>query len=91
MQLHDRFNHGGFSKFINSGVGRVIRVLVGLCFLAGGYFYRDNVWGVVSMVWSIFPLTAGVFDWCFVSVILGGPLSGAKIRDIQSTEPKFLQ
>jgi hypothetical protein len=32
------------------------------------------------MVWSIFPLSAGAFDLCFVSALLGGPLSGAKIR-----------
>jgi hypothetical protein len=35
---------------------------------------------VLSMVWSVFPLSAGVLDICYISALLGGPLSGAKIR-----------
>jgi hypothetical protein len=28
-------------------------------------------------------LSAGAFDICYVSAVLGGPLSGAKIRNMQ--------
>jgi hypothetical protein len=83
MSWGDSFNKTGFSKFINSTGGRIFRLLVGTAFLVIGYIYRDHTLGVLSMIWSIFPLSAGLFDWCFLSAVLGGPLSGKKIRKKQ--------
>ena len=76
------FNRSGFSRFINSLAGRIFRLVAGTGFLVVGYMYRDNTLGVLSMVWSVFPLSAGAFDICYISALLGGPLSGAKIRDM---------
>ena len=76
------FNRTGFSRFINSLAGRIFRLVAGTGFLVVGYMYRDNTLGVLSMVWSVFPLSAGAFDICYISTLLGGPLSGAKIRDM---------
>jgi len=45
-----------------------------------GYVYREHSAGLVSMAWSVVPLSAGAFDACYISALLGGPLSGAKIR-----------
>ena len=81
MSRHEAFNRSGFSRFINSPAGRVFRIVAGLGFLVVGYIYRSHTLGVISMVWSIFPLSAGAFDLCFISALLGGPLSGAKIRE----------
>jgi hypothetical protein len=83
MSLHQAFNQSGFSKFINSPAGRIFRLVVGIGFLVIGYLYRDHTLGVLSMVWSVVPLSAGAFDLCYVSAVLGGPLSGAKIRSKQ--------
>lgn len=83
MSLHETFNQTGFSKFINSPAGRIFRLVVGIGFLVVGYVYRDHTLGVLSMVWSVVPLSAGAFDLCYVSAVLGGPLSGAKIRSTQ--------
>ena len=80
MSLHESFNRSGFSRFLNSGAGRVFRLVAGAGFLLAGYVYRGSVLGVASMAWSVFPLTAGAFDVCYISVALGGPFSGAKIR-----------
>ena len=76
----EAFNRSSFSRFLNSPAGRLFRVVAGLGFLVVGYVYRGHALGVLSMVWSIFPLSAGVLDICYISVSLGGPLSGAKIR-----------
>jgi hypothetical protein len=81
MTWHERFNHSGFSRFLNSGSGRAFRITAGLGFLGIGYMFRAHSLGLVSMVWSIFPLTAGGFDVCYISAALGGPLSGARIRE----------
>jgi hypothetical protein len=85
MTWHETFNHSAFSKFINSSAGRVFRLVAGLCFLAVGYAYRDTTLGIVSMVWSILPLSAGAFDMCYISAVLGGPISGEKIRNIANS------
>ena len=80
MRLDDTFNRSGVSRFINSPAGRVFRLAAGTAFLVVGYLNRDHPLGVASMVWSVFPLSAGAFDICYISAVLGGPLRGAKIR-----------
>jgi len=80
LRLDAAFNRSGFSHFINSRAGRLFRLAAGSAFLVVGYLDRDNPLGVASMVWSVFPLSAGAFDVCYISAVLGGPLSGAKIR-----------
>jgi hypothetical protein len=81
MRRYDEaFNRSGLSRFINSPAGRIFRLVAGTGFLVVGYVYRDHPLGVLSMVWSVLPLSAGALDLCYVSALLGGPLSGAKIR-----------
>jgi hypothetical protein len=81
MTLHERFNQSSLSHFINSAAGRAFRVIAGVGFLTIGYLLRAHPLGVLSMLWSIFPLTAGGFDVCYISAVLGGPLSGKTIRE----------
>ena len=83
MSSAEAFNRSGFSRFINSSAGRVFRLIAGMGFLVVGYLFRDHPLGVISMVFGVFPLSAGVFDICYLSAVLGGPLSGAKIREAQ--------
>jgi hypothetical protein len=80
MSSQESFNQSGFSKFLNRPAGRIFRLVVGIGFLVVGYMYRSHTLGVISMVWSILPMSAGLFDICYISAMLGGPLSGAKIR-----------
>lgn len=80
MNIHETFNRSGFSQFINSPAGRVFRLLAGVGFLVVGYLYRAHPLGLASMAWGLLPLSAGTFDVCYVSGVLGGPWSGAKIR-----------
>jgi hypothetical protein len=80
MSMYESFNQSGFSKFLNRPAGRILRLVIGVAFLVVGYVYRDHGLGVLSMVWGLLPLSAAVFDICYVSAALGGPLSGKKIR-----------
>ncbi len=59
----------------------MFRLAAGAAFLIAGFVHREHTLGVVSMVWSLVPLSAGVFDVCYISGVLGGPFSGKKIRD----------
>ena len=79
-KLTESFNRSGFSKFINSPSGRIFRLIAGLGFLVVGIIFRDYWLGIAAIVWSLFPLTAGGFDLCYISAALGGPISGKRIR-----------
>jgi hypothetical protein len=83
--LEEIFNRSGFSRFLNGPAGRIFRVVAGIGFLVVGYVYRGDALGVLSMIWGVLPLSAGAFNICYISAVLGGPLSGAKIRDKQKT------
>ena len=80
MSLAQNFNRSSFGRFINAPEGRVFRLAAGTAFLVGGLLNRHTPGGVLAMAWSVFPLTAGAFDLCYVSALLGGPLSGKEIR-----------
>ena len=80
MNMHESFNRSGFSKVLNSRAGRIFRVLAGAGFLLVGYLYSAHLLGVISIAWSVLPLSAGAFDICYISAALGGPLLGTKIR-----------
>ena len=82
-RVSDAFNDSGFSRFINSGAGRAFRLIAGLGFLAIGVRLHDRALGVAALAWSVFPLSAGGLDLCYISGALGGPLSGATIREAQ--------
>jgi hypothetical protein len=81
----EAFNRSGFSRFLNSPAGRVFRLVAGLAFLVVGYVYRSHALGVLSMVWGVLPLSAGALDICYISALLGGPISGAEIRSKYKT------
>lgn len=80
LPLHAAFNHSRFSQSINSSRGRIFRLAAGAMFLVVGYVYREHAAGVAAMIWSVLPLSAGALDLCYISALLGGPVSGAKIR-----------
>lgn len=82
----EKFNQSNFSRWINSETGRVFRIIAGVLFLLAGIMNYRSMWGIVSIIWSFFPLSAGVLDICYISVALGGPLSGSKIRARQSKQ-----
>ncbi len=79
--LGENFNRSGFSRFLNDPAGRVLRLVSGAGFLVVGFLYREYALGTLSMLWSIFPLSAEAFDVCYISVLLGGPFSGKRIRE----------
>lgn len=81
----DAFNRSGFSRLVNSRSGRFFRLAAGAAFLVAGYLNRSDAFGIACLVWSVFPLSAGAFDVCYLSAMLGGPLRGPKIRALQGS------
>jgi hypothetical protein len=86
MRYHEAFNRSGLSRFLNRPAGRAVRAVAGVAFLSVGFVFRGHALGVLSMVWGVLPLSAGAFDVCYISALLGGPLSGATIRARQKVD-----
>ena len=80
MSTQETFNHSAFSRWINSPAGRAFRLLAGTGFLVTGLANRHRPLGRLALAWSALPLSAGALDVCYLSALLGGPLSGARIR-----------
>ena len=79
MSLAESFAQSGFAQFINTPTGRIVRILAGLGLIAWGYLQRADSAGMLLIVGGLVPLAAGVFNLCFISAMLGGPISGARI------------
>ncbi len=80
MSLAESFGRSGFARFVNSPAGRIVRVIVGIALVGWGYTQRGSGPGMVLIVVGLIPLAAGTLDWCLISALLGGPISGARVR-----------
>jgi hypothetical protein len=83
MTLASRFNRSALGRFLNSPAGRAFRLLGGAAFVALGMLLVQAgaiVPGVASLAWGSLAISAGGFDVCYFSLVLGGPLSGASCR-----------
>ena len=77
MSIAESFGRSGFAKFINSPAGRIARIVVGLALIVWGY----TSGGIVLIIIGLIPLAAGALDLCLISALLGGPISGKKLRE----------
>jgi hypothetical protein len=80
MSIAESFGRSGFARVVNSPSGRLARLVAGIGLIAWGYTLRGSGTGLVLMVIGLVPVVAGAFDLCLISAILGGPISGARIR-----------
>ena len=83
MNPSERFNHSGFGCWINGSTGRVFRLCAGVTFLTVGIVFVDRPLGLAALAWSFFPLSAGIFNVCWISLVLGGPFRSATIRQLR--------
>ena len=80
MSIAESFGRSGFARFVNSPACRIARVIAGIILIVWGYTQLDTGTGIVLIVIGLVPLVAGVFDLCLISALLGGPISGARVR-----------
>jgi hypothetical protein len=73
------FEASGFAQFMSSKAGRLLRVVAGAGMIAGG-IAADTDLGTGIAIAGAVPLLAGTFDFCVLSPLFGGPLSGKAIR-----------
>lgn len=70
----------GFAKFMSSGFGRGLRIVVGLALIVLGLFSVGGMGGIILAVIGVVPLVAGLLDVCLFAPLFGGPLKGAEAR-----------
>ncbi|MDZ7631956.1 MAG: DUF2892 domain-containing protein [Gemmatimonadaceae bacterium] len=75
----DGFASSGFSQFMASPAGRILRVVAGAGMIAGGIAADSNLGTGVAIAGAV-PLLAGTFDVCVLSPLFGGPFRGKDIR-----------
>jgi hypothetical protein len=68
----------GFSKFMASTTGRVVRVIAGVALIVVGGLLGGGWWALAVV--GLVPLAAGVLDVCLFNVLFGQPLSGKAVR-----------
>ena len=79
MSLAESFGHSGFAKFINTPTGRIVRIIAGLALVAWGYAQLPESAGYIIIIVGVVPLTAGIFNLCLISALLGGTINGSRI------------
>lgn len=79
MTMAQSFGRSAFARFVNSPAGRIIRIVVGVALILWGYTSLGSTTGIVLIVIGLILLAAGVFDWCLISALLGGPISGRRV------------
>ena len=79
MSIADSFGRSSFAKLVNTPAGRIIRIVAGLGLILWGVMQLPGVTGIVLVVAGLIPLTAGVFNLCLISALLGGTISGSRI------------
>jgi hypothetical protein len=85
VSIAESFGRSHFAKFVNTTAGRLVRVVVGIALI--GYMSRGSTMGIILMVVGLIPLTAGAFNLCLISALLGGPIRGAQVgAGIQSRD-----
>ena len=80
MSLAESFQHTGFCRFVITPVGRIARVGAGLALIAWGYTHLSSTLGLIVMLFGFLPLATGALDLCLLSALIGGPLSGRRLR-----------
>lgn len=78
MSLSESFSRSGFAKVVNTTAGRWVRIVAGILLVAWGISV-DGTAGTIILIVGLVPLVAGLFNWCLVSALLGGPIDGSKV------------
>jgi hypothetical protein len=70
----------GFAKFMASGLGRGLRMVVGLVLLACALFAAHGTLEKVLAIVGVVAFAAGLFNFCLIAPLIGAPFRGADAK-----------
>ena len=68
------------AKFLAGTAGRTVRLLAGVVLVIAGLTWLGGTVGLIVAIIGLVPIAAGLFDFCLLSALLGGPLRGRDVR-----------
>lgn len=68
------------AQFLAGSGGRLTRIVAGVAIIAVGLAVVGGPPGLILAAVGLIPIAAGVFDFCLLSPLFGGPFSGSAIR-----------
>jgi hypothetical protein len=74
------FARSGVAQLLASGLGRLTRIGAGLALLWAGLIPIGGTAGTIVSLVGLVPIAAGVFVFCLLTALFGGPMRGAVIR-----------
>ena len=80
MSIAASFGRTSFARYINSPTGRITRIVAGVGLIGWGFAQSATGTGLALVAVGLVPLVTGSFDLCLISALLGGPISGKRIR-----------
>lgn len=83
MSIAESFGRSGFARFVNSPAGRIARLVFGIGLIGWGYTQLTTGTGLALVVVGLVPLATGALDLCLISALLGGPISGVRVRGLK--------
>jgi hypothetical protein len=79
------FATSGFAQFLNAPMGRILRAVLGVLIILAGLLWVGGVVGWVVAAVGLVLVLAGLFDFCVLSPLFGGPFWGREIRAMSNT------
>jgi hypothetical protein len=73
-----------FNRFMASPAGRILRIVAGSAIIAWGVLTIGDGDGMLIVAAGVLPILTGVFNICVVGPLIGGPISGSKVRAANS-------
>lgn len=69
-----------FVRFMASGLGRLLRIVLGIVVILVGLLIVKGAWGWVLAVIGLVPIAAGAFNFCILGPLFGTSFWGRTIR-----------
>jgi hypothetical protein len=68
------------ARFMSSTAGRLIRILAGIALILLGLMGIHGTAGTILAVIGLVPLIAGLFNFCVVAPLFGGPFLSKEVN-----------
>ena len=63
----------GFARFMSSIWGRLLRIVAGIAMAVVGLASVHGVGGIILAIVGVVVLAAGLFNFCILAPLFGGP------------------